>query len=129
MDFSTPSLDLIKHDLNNAQVVNSDQILYNQIKGAGDSKAQLKKVTEIEDDYLLTIYLISAYNVFEVTRHMERSYMITNPDALIITAVEVQELLKTVKAYAKDVIIENAEIKAIDLENEKENNNGWINSY
>ena len=71
------------------------------------SKAQLKKVTEIEDDYLLTIYLISAYNVFEVTRHMERSYMITNPDALIITAVEVQELLKTVKAYAKDVIIEN----------------------
>ena len=88
------------------------------------SKAQLKKVTEIEDDYLLTIYLISAYNVFEVTRHMERSYMITNPDALIITAVEVQELLKTVKAYAKDVIIENAEIKAIDLENEKENNNG-----
>jgi hypothetical protein len=50
--------------------------------------------------------------------------MITNPDALIITAVEVQELLKTVKAYAKDVIIENAEIKATDLENEKENNNG-----
>ena len=78
------------------------------------SKAQLKKITEIEDDYLLTIYLISAYNVFEVTRHMERSYMITNPDALIITAVEVQELLKTVKAYAKDVIIEKTEIKAID---------------
>jgi hypothetical protein len=55
---------------------------------------------------------------------MERSYMITNPDALIITAVEVQELLKTVKAYAKDVIIEKTEIKATDLENEKENNNG-----
>ena len=46
MDFSTPSLDLIKHDLNNAQVVNSDQILYNQIKGAGDSKAQLKKAAQ-----------------------------------------------------------------------------------
>ena len=31
MDFSTPSLDLIKHDLKNAQVVNSDQVLYNSI--------------------------------------------------------------------------------------------------
>ena len=88
------------------------------------TKAQIKRVSEITDDLQLAIYLISAYNVFEVTRHMERSYMITNPDALIITAVEVQELLKTVKAYAKDVIIEKTEIKANDLENEKENNNG-----
>ena len=46
MDFSTPTLDLIKHDLNNAQVVNSDQVLYNRIKEAGDSKAQLKKAAE-----------------------------------------------------------------------------------
>ena len=46
MDFSTPTLDLIKHDLNNAQVVNSDQVLYNRIKEAGDSKAQLQKAAE-----------------------------------------------------------------------------------
>lgn len=46
MDFSTPTLDLIKHDLNNAQVVNSDQILYNRIKNSGDSKVQLKKAAE-----------------------------------------------------------------------------------
>ena len=46
MNFSTPTLDLIKHDLNNAQVVNSDQVLYNRIKEAGDSKAQLKKAAE-----------------------------------------------------------------------------------
>ena len=46
MDFSTPSLDLIKHDLKNAQVVNSDQVLYNRIKESGDSKAQLKKAAE-----------------------------------------------------------------------------------
>ena len=46
MDFSTPTLDLIKHDLKNAQVVNSDQILYNRIKESGDSKAQLRKAAE-----------------------------------------------------------------------------------
>lgn len=46
MDFSTPTLDLIKHDLKNAQVVNSDQVLYNRIKESGDSKAQLRKAAE-----------------------------------------------------------------------------------
>ena len=46
MDFSTPTLDLIKHDLNNARTVNSDQVLYNRIKEAGDSKAQLQKAAE-----------------------------------------------------------------------------------
>ena len=46
MDFSTASFDLIKHDLKNAQVVNSDQILYNRIKESGDSKEQLKKAAE-----------------------------------------------------------------------------------
>ena len=46
MDFSTPTLDVIKHDLKNAQVVNSDQILYNRIKESGDSKEQLKKAAQ-----------------------------------------------------------------------------------
>ena len=46
MDFSTASFDLIKHDLNNARTINSDQVLYNRIKEAGDSKAQLKKAAE-----------------------------------------------------------------------------------
>ena len=46
MDFSTASFDLIKHDLNNARTINSDQVLYNRIKEAGDSKAQLRKAAE-----------------------------------------------------------------------------------
>ena len=46
MDFSTPTLDLIKHDLKNAQTVNSDQVLYNRIKESGDSKAQLRKAAQ-----------------------------------------------------------------------------------
>ena len=46
MDFSTPTLYLIKHDLKNAQVVNSDQVLYNRIKESGDSKAQLMKAAQ-----------------------------------------------------------------------------------
>ena len=52
MDFSTPTLDLIKHDLHNAQTVNSDQVLYNKIK-EGNSKEQLKKVaTEFESIFI-----------------------------------------------------------------------------
>ena len=54
MDFSTPTLDLIKHDLNNAQTVNSDQVLYNRIKEAGDSKAQLKKAGEEFESIFIT---------------------------------------------------------------------------
>ena len=39
MDFSTPTIDLIKNGLDNARTVNSDQVLYNRIKESGDSKA------------------------------------------------------------------------------------------
>ena len=54
MDFSTPTLDLIKHDLNNAQVVNSDQVLYNRIKESGNSKAQLQKAAEEFESIFIT---------------------------------------------------------------------------
>ena len=42
-DIQSPTIDLIKHGINHAQTVNSDQIMYNRIKEAGDEKAQLKK--------------------------------------------------------------------------------------
>ncbi len=49
MDFSTPTIDLIKSGLQNAQTVNSDQVLYNRIKESGNSKEQLRKAaTEFE---------------------------------------------------------------------------------
>ncbi len=54
MDFSTPTIDLIKHDLNNARVVNSDQVLYNRIKEAGDSKTQLRKAGEEFESIFIT---------------------------------------------------------------------------
>ena len=54
MDFSTPTLDLIKHDLNNAQVVNSDQVLYNRIKKSGSSKVQLQKAAEEFESIFIT---------------------------------------------------------------------------
>ncbi len=53
MDFSIPTIDLIKSGLNNAQTVNSDQVLYNRIKEAGDSKEQLRKAaTEFESIFV-----------------------------------------------------------------------------
>ena len=54
MKFSTPTVDLIKHDLNHAQTVNSDQILYNRIKESGDSKAQLQKAAEEFESVFIT---------------------------------------------------------------------------
>ena len=54
MDFSTPTLDLIKHDINKAQVINSDQILYNRIKESGDSKVQLQKAAEEFESVFIT---------------------------------------------------------------------------
>ena len=54
MDFSTPTLDLIKHDLNNAQVVNSDQVLYNRIKESGNSKVHLQKAAEEFESIFIT---------------------------------------------------------------------------
>jgi len=54
MDFSTPTIDLIKHNLNNARVVNSDQVLYNRIKESGDSKAQLRKAGEEFESIFIT---------------------------------------------------------------------------
>ena len=52
-DIQSPTIDLIKHGLNHAQTVNSDQVLYNRIKEAGDEKAQLKKAaTEFESIFI-----------------------------------------------------------------------------
>ena len=52
-DIQSPTIDLIKHGLNHAQTVNSDQILYNRIKESGDEKTQLKKVaTEFESIFI-----------------------------------------------------------------------------
>lgn len=52
-DITTPTLDLIKHGLNHAQTVNSDQVLYNRIKESGDSKEQLRKAaTEFESIFI-----------------------------------------------------------------------------
>lgn len=49
----TPTIDLIKSGLNNAQTVNSDQVLYNRIKESGDSKEQLRKAaTEFESIFV-----------------------------------------------------------------------------
>ncbi|MBR6126547.1 rod-binding protein [bacterium] len=52
-DIQSPTIDLIKHGINHAQTVNSDQVLYNRIKEAGDEKAQLKKAaTEFESIFI-----------------------------------------------------------------------------
>lgn len=53
-DITTPTLDLIKHGLNHAQTVNSDQVLYNRIKEAGDEKTQLKKAAQEFESIFIT---------------------------------------------------------------------------
>lgn len=52
-DIQSPTIDLIKHGINHAQTVNSDQVLYNRIKEAGDEKTQLRKAaTEFESIFI-----------------------------------------------------------------------------
>ena len=53
-DIQSPTLDLIKHGINHAQTVNSDQVLYNRIKEAGDEKAQLKKAAQEFESIFIT---------------------------------------------------------------------------
>ena len=54
MDFSTPTLDIIKSGLENARTVNSDQVLYNRIKEAGDTKEQLKNAAKEFESIFIT---------------------------------------------------------------------------
>ena len=53
-DIQSPTVDLIKHGLNHAQTVNSDQVLYNRIKEAGDEKTQLRKAAEEFESIFIT---------------------------------------------------------------------------
>ncbi len=53
-DIQSPTLDLIKHGINHAQTVNSDQVLYNRIKEAGDEKTQLRKAAEEFESIFIT---------------------------------------------------------------------------
>ena len=38
-DISSPTIDLIKHGINHAQTVNSDQVLYNRIKEGSEKSS------------------------------------------------------------------------------------------
>ena len=53
-DIQSPTIDLIKHGLNHAQTVNSDQVLYNRIKESGDEKTQLKKAAQEFESIFIT---------------------------------------------------------------------------
>ena len=53
-DIQSPTIDLIKHGINHAQTVNSDQVLYNRIKEAGDEKTQLRKAAEEFESIFIT---------------------------------------------------------------------------
>ena len=75
--------------------------------------AQLRQTAEIEDDFLLTTFLASAYNCYVITHHGERNSLITNIDALKINENEFQIFLQDFRTYVMDTI------KAKDIENER----------
>ena len=76
--------------------------------------AQLRQATEIEDDFLLTTFLVSAYNCYVITHNGERNSLITNIDALKINENEFQLFLQDFRTYVMDTI------KTKDFENERE---------
>ena len=75
--------------------------------------AQLRQAAKIDDDYLLAIFIASAYNTYVITRRQEQYGLITNLDALKINENEFQLFLDDFKAYVKDTI------QTKDYENER----------
>ncbi len=75
--------------------------------------AQLRQAAEIEDDFLLTTFLASAYNCYVITHYRERNSLITNIDALKVSENEFQIFLQDFRTYVMDTI------KAKDTENER----------
>lgn len=75
--------------------------------------AQLRQAAKIDDDYLLAVFIASAYNTYVITRCQERYGLITNFDALKINENEFQLFLEDFKTYVKDTI------KTKDYENER----------
>ena len=76
--------------------------------------AQLRQAAKIEDDFLLTTFLASAYNCYVITHGGERHSLITNIDALKINDQEFQIFLQDFKTYVMDTI------KAKDVAKDKE---------
>ena len=75
--------------------------------------AMLRQAAKIEDDYLLAIFIASAYNNYVITRYQERYGLITNIDALKINENEFQIFLQDFRTYIMDTI------KTKDFENER----------
>ena len=88
------------------------ELLYNYTN-KNMTLAQLRQTAEIEDDFLLTAFLASAYNCYIITHHGERNNLITNIDALKISENEFQIFLQDFRAYVMDTI------KTKDFENER----------
>lgn len=85
--------------------------------------ALLRQAAKIEDDYLLAVFIASAYNNYVITRYQERYGLITNLDALKINENEFQLFLEDFKAYVKDTI----QIKDLAKDKESERNKEAIN--
>ena len=77
--------------------------------------ALLRQAAKIEDDYLLAVFIVSAYNNYVITRYQERYGLITNIDALKINENEFQLFLEDFKTYVRDTI------QTKDYEKERKN--------
>lgn len=66
--------------------------------------ALLRQAAKIEDNYILAVFIASAYNNYMITRCQEQYGLITNIDALKINENEFQLFLEDFKAYVKDTI-------------------------
>ena len=86
--------------------------------------ALLRQAAKIDDDYLLAVFIASAYNTYVITRCQERYGLITNFDALKINENEFQAFLENFKAYVKDTIQTKDYKNERKKETIRENENG-----
>ena len=85
--------------------------------------AQFRQAAEIEDDFLLTTFLVSAYNCYVITHSGERHSLITNIDALKINENEFQLFLQDFRTYVMDTI-KTKDLEVTKKERTKDDING-----
>ena len=85
--------------------------------------AQFRQAAEIEDDFLLTTFIVSAYNYYVITHSGERHSLITNIDALKINENEFQLFLQDFRTYVMDTI-KTKDLEVTKKERTKDDING-----
>ena len=82
------------------------------------TQEQYKEISSLfENEDRLLLYLCLAYNTNEVLYNKGGMWLITNPDALFVSKIEMDEFIQEIKDFVKTVIGE--EVKYVENANNR----------